>query len=382
MVIAMLRQIAELRGQPDVYHVHHGSISAALRESAETDMKESTGPVVIAATLTLEMGIDVGRLESIFQINAPNSVSSFLQRLGRSGRRGSASEMWFLCSEQLPSGVPLPPQQLPWRLLQTIAVLQLYLEERWVESPLMMKYPLSLLYHQTMSIVASYGEITPEALAKKVLGMESFSYISQEDYQLLLSHLLEIGHLQHIEDGGLIIGLEGEKLTNNFKFLAVFADDENEYIIIIKPHFLYYILKNNFSVHYLLYAGNNIYFYKSPAYLLKKYENGSIFLYRLPKTNEKSNSSFKTDLIGFRRDKNTLNCLMSWKDRNVEWSPEDGYINTWPSCMNGVRVLENKFVNAEPQNTIYYRIVNNKLIYICIRIISVFNNIFFCIRKC
>lgn len=232
MVIAMLRQIADLRGQPDVYHVHHGSISAALRESAETDMKESVLPVVIAATLTLEMGIDVGRLESIFQINAPNSVSSFLQRLGRSGRRGNTAEMWFLCSEQHPSGVPLPPQQLPWRLLQTIAVLQLYIEERFVESPLMIRYPLSLLYHQTMSIVASYGEITLEALAGKVLGMEPFSYISWEDYSLLLSHLLEIGHLQHIEDGGVIIGLEGEKLTNSFKFLAVFADDENEYIII------------------------------------------------------------------------------------------------------------------------------------------------------
>ena len=232
MVIAMLRQIADLRGMPDVYHVHHGSISAALRETAETDMKEGTGPVVISATLTLEMGIDIGQLESIFQVNAPNSVSSFLQRLGRSGRRGNAAEMWFLCSEQTPSGVPLPPQQLPWRLLQTVAVLQLYLEERWVESPLMIKYPLSLLYHQTMSIVSGYGEISPEALAGRVLNMEPFSYITPDDYRELLLHLLEIGHLQRIEDGGLIIGLEGEKLTNSYKFLAVFADDENEYIII------------------------------------------------------------------------------------------------------------------------------------------------------
>ena len=232
MVIAMLRQIAELRGQPDIYHVHHGSISAALRESAEMDMKESAGPVVIAATLTLELGIDIGQLESVFQINAPNSVSSFLQRLGRSGRRGNAAEMWFLCNEQLPSGVPLPPQQMPWRLLQAIAVIQLYLEERWVESPNMLKYPLSLLYHQTMSIVASYGEISPKALSDKVLGMAPFARISQEDYLLLLNHLIEIGHLQHMEDGGLIIGLEGEKLVNSFRFLAVFADDENEYTII------------------------------------------------------------------------------------------------------------------------------------------------------
>ena len=232
MVIAMLRQIAELRNMPDIYHVHHGSISAALRESAESDMKEGTGPAVISATLTLEMGIDIGRLESIFQINAPNSVSSFLQRLGRSGRRGNAAEMWFLCSEQAPSGVPLPPQQLPWRLLQTVAVLQLYLEERWVESPLALKYPLNLLYHQTMSIISSHGEIEAEALQKKVLGMEPFSYVTAEDYRILLLHLLSIGHLQHLEDGGLIIGLEGEKLTNSYKFLAVFADDENEYVIV------------------------------------------------------------------------------------------------------------------------------------------------------
>jgi ATP-dependent Lhr-like helicase len=62
--------------------------------------------------------------------------------------------------------------------------------------------------------------------------MQPFSYISAEDYRILLLHLLEIGHLQRIEDGGLIIGLEGEKLTNSYKFLAVFADGENEYVIV------------------------------------------------------------------------------------------------------------------------------------------------------
>jgi ATP-dependent Lhr-like helicase len=232
MVTAMLRQIADLRNTPDNYFVHHGSISATLREGAEIEMKESSGPVVICATLTLEMGIDIGRLESIFQVNAPNSVSSFLQRLGRSGRRGQSSEMWFLCSEQSPSGVPLPPQQIPWRLLQSIAVIQLYLEERWVETPAVQKYPMSLLYHQTMSIVSSYGEIAPDALADKVLGIAPFKYIEREDYHFLLMHLADIGHLQHMEDGGLIIGLEGEKLTNSYKFLAVFAEGEDEYTIV------------------------------------------------------------------------------------------------------------------------------------------------------
>ncbi|MCL2740833.1 MAG: DEAD/DEAH box helicase [Oscillospiraceae bacterium] len=232
LVIATLRQMADLRGTPDIYHVHHGSIAAVLREGAERDMKEGLGPSVISATLTLEMGIDIGRLESIFQVNAPNSVSSFLQRLGRSGRRGNAAEMWFLCKEEQPSGVPLPPQQIPWRLLQTIAVLQLYLEDRWVESPFAVSQPLSLLYHQTMSVVSSYGEIAPEALAGRVLAMAPFAAVDPGDYADLIGHLISIVHLQTMEDGGVIVGLEGERQTNSHRFLAVFADDENEYVIV------------------------------------------------------------------------------------------------------------------------------------------------------
>jgi len=144
--------------------------------------------------------------------------------------------------------------------------------------------------------------------------------------------------------------------------------DDKEYMCLLRAHYLYYILKNNFSVNYLLHVGTDIYFYKSPLYLMKEFENGSIFLYRLPKPNENSKSVYKTDLIGFRRDKNSLECLISWKDRSSGWhlertsgneSPEESYINTWPSCIRGVRVLENKYVNTEPQATIHYKIVND-----------------------
>ena len=40
---------------------------------------------------------------------------------------------------------------MPWKLLQGIALVQLYLEERWVEPPRPARLPYSLLYHQTMS---------------------------------------------------------------------------------------------------------------------------------------------------------------------------------------------------------------------------------------
>jgi len=74
-VIAGLRQIALSEELPDIYHVHHGSISAQLREASENAMCNSTAAVT-AATLTLELGIDIGQLERVIPA-APLSVSSF-----------------------------------------------------------------------------------------------------------------------------------------------------------------------------------------------------------------------------------------------------------------------------------------------------------------
>ena len=85
---ATFRQIARNRGDRDIFLIHHGNLSAAIREEAEAKMKDEEYAAVTCATVTMELGIDIGRLERILQNGSPNSVSSFLQRLGRSGRRG------------------------------------------------------------------------------------------------------------------------------------------------------------------------------------------------------------------------------------------------------------------------------------------------------
>jgi ATP-dependent Lhr-like helicase len=229
-VIAALREIAEARGIPDVYHVHHGSISAPLREAAEDAMRNSGAPTVTAATVTFEMGIDLGRLDRVIQLEAPGSVASFLQRLGRSGRRGSPADMRFVCVEEkldrnAYAGATLP-EKMPWQLLQCIAIIQLYLEEKWIEPIATPHYPLNLLYQQTMSTLLSLGELTAAALAQRVLSLPPFRSISQEDFRQLLQHLLEIDHLQQTKEKGLIVGLTAEKIVRNFKFYAVFPDNE------------------------------------------------------------------------------------------------------------------------------------------------------------
>jgi ATP-dependent Lhr-like helicase len=228
--IAALRDIARAKGFPDIYHVHHGSISAALRETAETAMRKPDTPAVTAATVTFEMGIDLGQLDRVIQLEAPASVASFLQRLGRSGRRGGAAEMRFICAEERPTGEELLPEQVPWQLLQCIAVIQLYLEEKWIEPTRSMRYPFSLLYHQTMSILASQGELSPSALAEQVLTLPPFQAISQPDFRQLLRHLIEIDQIEKTPEGGLIIGLQGEKIARNFKFYAIFPDAE-DYVV-------------------------------------------------------------------------------------------------------------------------------------------------------
>lgn len=229
-VTTTLRQYCELNHEPDRFLIHHGNLSASYRETAEAVMKDEEQCQTTVTTATLELGIDIGRLERAFQIDAPFTVSSFLQRMGRTGRRDLPPEMWFVMREEEPEARAMLPTTIPWSLLQGIALIQLYREERWVEPPKLDRLPFSLLYHQTMCTLVSCGEMSPAGLAARVLSLSYFHRISQEDYRLLLKHLISIGHIQQTEEGGLIVGLAGERQTNSYKFYAVFKENE-EYTV-------------------------------------------------------------------------------------------------------------------------------------------------------
>ena len=229
-VTTTLRRYCELKHERDRFLIHHGNLSASYRETAEGVMKDESQFVTTVTTATLELGIDIGRLERAFQIDAPWTVSSFLQRMGRTGRRGQPPEMWFVMREDEPEVRAMLPTTIPWKLLQGIAMVQLYLEERWVEPPRLDRLPFSLLYHQTMSTLASCGEMSPRALADRILSLRYFHRISQEDFRALLNHLLETDHIQYTDRGGLIVGLTGERVVNSFKFYGVFQESE-EYAV-------------------------------------------------------------------------------------------------------------------------------------------------------
>lgn len=226
-VTATLRQIADARHEPDNFLIHHGNLSAALREEAELKIKDDDLKVTTCATVTMELGIDIGKLERVVQNDAPTSVSSFLQRLGRSGRRDNPPEMMMVFREENPlPNAPLP-ELIPWSFLRAIAIIQLYIEEKFIEPPAVKKLPFSLAFQQTLSILASSGDLTPKRLGETLLSLPPFKHMDKEDYRALLIGMLENDFLEFTEDKTLLVGLKGERLTNSFKFYAVFKDSED-----------------------------------------------------------------------------------------------------------------------------------------------------------
>jgi len=254
--IVAMRYLAKLNGTPDIYHVHHGAISSTLREAAEQDMKNSEGPTVVGANVTMELGIDIGRLERVFQIGSPISVSSFVQRLGRTGRRGDPPEMWFVDCERDQGENPGPLQSIPWYLLKTIAIIQLYIEERWIEPPKILKYSMSMLYHQIMSLTASAGEISMPALVDGLRNLPAFYNMEADDILSMIYELISMEHLQTMEQGGIIIGLEGEKIVNNYEFYGVFPNEE-EWIVMHDSQKIGHVEEPHYAGEQITVAGFN-----------------------------------------------------------------------------------------------------------------------------
>ncbi len=221
--IAHMKRISEQRRASDCYLVHHANISQTLREYAEKSMKSGEFPVCTGATVTLELGVDLGRLERIVQTGCPLTVSGLVQRLGRTGRRGGVCEMRFAFRYDM----SLPPnifyKEINWDFVMCTAMILLYTRERWIEPMYLPKLPYSLLYHQTMSVMAASGSVQPKELAKQILTLGVFRHIDRRDYSLLLRRLLENGQLERAEDGGLLIGEKGEAAVSNYEFLAVFT---------------------------------------------------------------------------------------------------------------------------------------------------------------
>ena len=212
VVAVQLRRIAERVHGHAHYFSHHSSVHKQVREYVEhfarTNQRQ---PFCIACTSTLELGIDIGSVDQVVQIDAAQSVAALVQRVGRSGRRDDEASQLLLYATH------------PWSLLQSLAAWLLY-QEGFVEPLRLARHPYDLLLHQALSVVKERGGIGRGALRGELLANAAFTEITPAAADAILDELLRRDWLEAL-GRELIIGVEGEFTVNSREFFSVFKTE-------------------------------------------------------------------------------------------------------------------------------------------------------------
>lgn len=209
-------------GHTDEFLPHHGNLSKELREEAEERLKDGTRPATAVCTATLEMGIDIGLVDTVAQIGAPGSVAGLRQRLGRSGRRGEPATLRVYVAEREITPTTPPGDVLRTELFQTVAMVDLLLE-RWYEPPDSGQLHLSTLVQQVLSVITQRGGAHARDLYGTLCGSGPFHRVDASVFARLLRSMARHDLLVQDEDGLLLPGGAGEELLNRHDFYAAFA---------------------------------------------------------------------------------------------------------------------------------------------------------------
>lgn len=217
-----LAERSALEGLPNEFYPHHGSLDKSLREDAESALKAASRPATVVATTTLELGIDVGSVETITQIGPPPSVASMRQRLGRSGRRGEPSIMRIYVQEKEITANTAPHEQLRIDLVQSIAMVNL-LVEKWYEPPVHGALHLSTLVQQTLSAISQLGGSSAAQLWRTLCQQGPFRGVTVNLYADFLRCLGVHDLIMQTHDHQIVLGLAGERMVNHYEFYTAFA---------------------------------------------------------------------------------------------------------------------------------------------------------------
>ncbi|WP_336517009.1 DEAD/DEAH box helicase [Pollutibacter soli] len=213
-IAVKLKKISQKVNGHSNYFAHHSSIDREVREEVEHFAKNNNRQSFsIVCTSTLELGIDIGTVDEVVQIDATFSIASLIQRVGRSGRRdGEISKLFLYATNQ-------------WSLLQSLACWQLY-TEGFIEPPLSTEKPFDILAHQLLSIVKGRSGISQQELEQLLKTNFAFSKVESSEIKEILIYLIETNRLEKI-GSEVIIGVDGERIVNNRDFYSVFKSEEN-----------------------------------------------------------------------------------------------------------------------------------------------------------
>ena len=177
--------------------IHHSSIHKDTREKSETNFKLVKNGLMIS-TSTLELGIDIGNIDVVIQKNPPSTVSSFLQKVGRSGRRTKIQRTIILCDEEE-------------EVVKSLAELSL-MEEKKLEHIKIPEKPKDIYFHQILSTIFEYGRIKKKDLFFILKESYVFSKIEKEEYTYFIENMVEKGF---IDESGPYLSL-GDAFVKEF----------------------------------------------------------------------------------------------------------------------------------------------------------------------
>ncbi|MBZ0116968.1 MAG: DEAD/DEAH box helicase [Sandaracinaceae bacterium] len=204
-----VEQLTELlrRLGADAY-LTHGSLSMSARREAEEAFEQGRDCVIVS-TSALELGIDVGDLDRVLQLEVPTTVASFLQRMGRTGRReGTTPNCTFLTTKDAST-------------LQAAALVRL-VRRGYVEPVRPSRRAAHILAHQLMALGIQESGIAIGDWWAWLAGAAPFEDLSEADRRLLVDHMLSTGILAN-QDGRLWLGARGEKLYGRRHFAELYA---------------------------------------------------------------------------------------------------------------------------------------------------------------
>lgn len=230
-ISAQLSDMCEQDVVPNEFFPHHGSLSKNLREELEARLQKDNLPTTAICTMTLELGIDIGKVDSVIQVTAPHSVASLRQRLGRSGRRGSPAILRMMITEKEIHANSNVVDKLRMELLQSLAMTRLLIIHKWYEPADMGDFHFSTLLHQTLALIAQWGGVRADQIYRLLCTNGCFNNVTVKQFKNLLSRMGKENLITQLSSGELVLGLQGELLTNNYTFYAVFKTPEEFRVI-------------------------------------------------------------------------------------------------------------------------------------------------------
>lgn len=199
---------------------HHGSLSKETREALEHRLVSTDKPTMAVATVTLELGIDIGDIAEVFQIGPTNSVASLRQRVGRSGRRDGKRLLHAFAT------LSDDPSDMQCELTTLIAEVEL-MRSGWFEPPQKGIKNASVLVQEILSTLIQFGSAYDDELFDLLCSHGAFRNVDQALFYSIITDMIEADYLQRAADGMLLIGDTGFKETQDWHFYATFQDEES-----------------------------------------------------------------------------------------------------------------------------------------------------------